>query len=115
MIFNAISAASGGGGAKIATGSYVGTGTYGSSNPCSLTFDFEPKIVFISRVVSGSYVPQNFFSQYGVQVALSWISDITTQKIELTWDGATVSWYNEDHSVYQLNAPDYTYKWLAVG
>ena len=37
MIFNAISAASGGGGAKIATGSYVGTGTYGSSNPCSLT------------------------------------------------------------------------------
>lgn len=23
---------------RIATGSYVGTGTYGSSNPCSLTF-----------------------------------------------------------------------------
>ena len=25
-------------GVKIATGSYVGTGTYGASNPCSLTF-----------------------------------------------------------------------------
>lgn len=24
--------------AKIQTGSYVGTGTYGSSNPCTLTF-----------------------------------------------------------------------------
>lgn len=31
-------------GAKIVTGSYVGTGTYGSSNPCSLTFDDTPKI-----------------------------------------------------------------------
>lgn len=27
-----------GGYAKIQTGSYVGTGTYGASNPCSLTF-----------------------------------------------------------------------------
>ena len=26
--------------ARIQTGSYVGTGTYGASNPCSLTFDF---------------------------------------------------------------------------
>ena len=34
-------------GAKIATGSYVGTGTYGQANPCSLTFDFEPKCVII--------------------------------------------------------------------
>ena len=25
---------------RIATGSYVGTGTYGASNPCSLTFPF---------------------------------------------------------------------------
>ena len=33
--------------AKIATGSYVGTGTYGASNPCSLTFDFVPRFVLI--------------------------------------------------------------------
>ena len=33
--------------AKIQTGSYVGTSTYGESNPCSLTFNFEPKILFI--------------------------------------------------------------------
>ena len=29
------------GAARIQTGSYVGTGTYGASNPCSLTFDFD--------------------------------------------------------------------------
>ena len=32
---------------KIETGSYTGTGTYGASNPNTLTFSFEPKIVFI--------------------------------------------------------------------
>ena len=37
----------GSGFAKIQTGSYVGTGTYGASNPCSLTFDFEPKLILI--------------------------------------------------------------------
>ena len=33
--------------AKIATGSYTGTGTYGSSNKNSLTFDFEPKLLVV--------------------------------------------------------------------
>ncbi len=33
--------------AKIQTGSYVGTGTYGADNPCSLTFDFEPKYIMM--------------------------------------------------------------------
>ena len=33
--------------AKIATGSYVGTGTYGANNPCSLTFPFLPQFLWI--------------------------------------------------------------------
>ena len=37
----------GSGFAKIQTGSYVGTGTYGASNPCSLTFDFVPTLVIV--------------------------------------------------------------------
>ena len=32
---------------QVATGSYTGTGTYGKSNPNSLTFDFAPKFVWI--------------------------------------------------------------------
>ena len=39
----------GSGFAKIQTGSYVGTGTYGASNPCSLTFDFVPKLILITQ------------------------------------------------------------------
>lgn len=37
------------GAAKIQTGSYVGTGTYGASNPNSLTFNFVPKFVYIIK------------------------------------------------------------------
>ena len=33
--------------AEIEVKSYTGTGTYGSANPNSLTFNFVPKIVFI--------------------------------------------------------------------
>lgn len=34
---------------KIETGSYVGTGTYGSSNPNSLTFGFQPKMIMFNQ------------------------------------------------------------------
>ena len=44
----------GSGFAKIQTGSYVGTGTYGASNPCSLTFEiYEHSVnsIFIDLVI----------------------------------------------------------------
>ena len=40
--------------AKIQTGSYVGTGTYGADNPCSLTFNFNPCFLFV-RPNDGGY------------------------------------------------------------
>ena len=45
MIFNEVG--SGMGGVKIASGSYVGTGTYGVNNPTRITFDFTPKFVCV--------------------------------------------------------------------
>ena len=42
--------------ARIQTGSYVGTGTYGKGNPCSLTFDFEPKfLLFFQQNIIQNY------------------------------------------------------------
>lgn len=43
---------------KIAVGSYTGNGTYGATNPNTLTFDFKPKFVLIYNITSrweGSY------------------------------------------------------------
>lgn len=59
--------------ARIQTGSYAGTGTYGASNPCSLTFDFEPQVVFLSfckrsKYDGGSY--SDYFSDASPAVAM---------------------------------------------
>ena len=40
--------------ARIQTGNYVGTGTYGANNPCSLTFDFVPRFFMILGYSSNS-------------------------------------------------------------
>ena len=45
----------GSGFAKIQTGSYVGTGTYGASNPCSLTFEKTPYQVMITTTNISNY------------------------------------------------------------
>ena len=44
--------------ARIAVGSYVGTGTYGASRPNSLTFDFIPSVlVMLAYKKSNSFIP----------------------------------------------------------
>ena len=42
-------------GTQIATGSYVGTGTYGNGNPTILNFEFVPKIVMITKSDDGIF------------------------------------------------------------
>lgn len=47
------------GAAKIATGSYVGTGTYGASNPCSLTFK-KASLSSESIIGSDAAIPERY-------------------------------------------------------
>ena len=90
--------------AQIATGSYTGTGTYGSSNPTSLTFDFEPQIIFIAN---GLYLCILFPSaKLGMLIAE--MSSISNVRQIVSSNGLTVSWYvsNLEHfasSSYQMN------------
>lgn len=94
-------------GVKIATGSYTGTGTYGSSNPNSLTFDFEPKLVVVRAT--------------GGDGGHSWIIGCNHGKggndawITITWNSNTVAWYHNSSADYQLNASGTKYYYLAIG
>ena len=95
-------------GVKIATGSYTGTGTYGASNPNSLTFRFVPKFVFIQ--LSDNSNSYNFFACNGAKYAhLS-----QAERAPLTWDNTTFSWYS-DSAENQLNRGNYGYKYIALG
>lgn len=108
---------------RIATGSYTGTGTYGASNPNSLTFDFEPKAIFMWAVNNGIRLPNTL-------AATTYIAAIpannvyyyggfdypgqTRGQIKRSIDGKTITWYSTDAG-YQLNSSAFTYYYLAIG
>lgn len=98
--------------ARVQVLSYVGTGTYGSSNPNSLTFDFVPKIVVIQSSTEnskyGSCIVLN-----GTKQAITYPS--TDYTSEFSWNKKTVSWYNQDGSDYQLNKSNAKYTAVAIG
>ena len=84
-------------GVKIATGSYTGTGTKGASNPNSLTFEFEPKLVIIGG--RGTYIDFYFWDNAsGMNGANPYAGDLT-----VTVSGKTMSWYHGSDVGGQLN------------
>lgn len=109
----------------IATGSYVGTGTHGSANPNSISFPFNPKVVFISCA-------ENVNAAF--QAVMPIIRDCATARIHfrvdassdrcysdciyLTWGEKTLSWYASNTTYkesMQLNVSGVTYRYVAIG
>ena len=94
---------------QIATGSYTGTGTYGSSNPNSLMFDFNPKLIIIGNVASYNGVPMHVIFQKDSDFAIFYAS------MHVTWSDSGVSWYSSDSANYQLNKSGAQYYYTAIG
>lgn len=110
--------------ARIDTGSYTGTGTYGSSNPNSLTFDFEPKLIVIKN--TSSNVVRSYFMVFVRPCPFALIVRARATKsggdacygntVYVTWSGNTVSWYSESSSEWQGNySSTETYYYIAIG
>ena len=97
---------------QIYTGSYVGTGTYGQSNPNTLTFPFEPKAVFISGVSGPSYTTCFMFYKSIFGMGLVSASVVS---VSLTWEGNFVSWYSDQNAEGQFNSTGSIYYYVAVG
>ena len=108
-------------GVRIATGSYVGTGRYGASNPNSLTFPFEPKLVII-RVQPSSYDSDHM--AIFLKPVLNSTSMLRSSKsggqisgntIPCTWDKNTLTWYSTESQDAQLNIKNATYYYVVIG
>lgn len=114
--------------ARVQVVSYVGTGTYGESNPCRLTFDFPPKVVMFLRGykkgstqfgnLTGSHsddnkivTPESLVTTYTRYNGFGGPFGSYAKKSE---DGKTIFWYNEQSST-QGNDTGYTYYFLAIG
>ena len=112
-------AAASGGGAKLETGSYVGSGTYGSANPRTLGFSFRPKLVIIAPDTGGTdlapaQLAAFFQGQRYAQPYLALDSPRADYIAALTWSGNSVSWYCS--SLYgALNHSGRTYYYAAFG
>lgn len=115
--------------ARVQVVSYVGTGTYGKANPCSLTFDFPPKIL-VRIIVGGLGYPYPNAMQYGYTGAIS-LDGMTaeyknyaglseqdndnTSLGKLTDLGKKISWYNTHDAGRQMNSSGLAYTILALG
>lgn len=108
---------------KIQTGTYTGTGAYGSTYPTSLTFNFTPKLVLIFDTTGLFSQPQNgqtYYVSYGMILWAPGISkDIVSSYPDkyryYTLTGNKFSWYADGPNAnYQLN-DNRTYRWVAFG
>lgn len=123
--------------ARIAIGSYVGTGTHGANNPNSLTFDFVPKAVFMIGTKNSDGVHKAYMFGYdtggnGLSQHTAMYYDLLTtnyvvdvgfgmpyggsskQYGKRSDDGKTFSWYADYSSSYQLNDAGTTYYYMAL-
>ena len=114
------------GGAKIQTGSYVGTGTYGQDNPCSLTFDFEPKFVCIimsgdNQLNGGLLVYTGGTNMNGITAGyISYtVQNVTVSSFGIEWYVTNISQYNAVEigldAKCQNNFFNVTYNYIAIG
>ena len=116
------------GAVQIVTGSYVGTGTFGADHPCSLTFDFSPKIVIVQQASALSG-----FNSNSCGSGFLWLAEQTSQNQSLNGshsysgsaslvfklEGTQIRWYSEETGgyglYYQGNVSGQTYNFLAIG
>lgn len=104
---------------KIVTGSYIGTGGYGTSNKKSLTFSAPPKLLVVmpsSNTVGG---PQGgFIALRGISSSRGGgiMDDVPGAQFQLyyTWDGNTVTWYSPNNEYSQQNNNGTTYYYFAI-
>lgn len=111
--------------AKIAHGTYVGTGGHGVDHPNTLTFPFVPQIVIIGTLVnrfSDNQKMTPLFMLHGAEYGQFAPMGVPSgwRPWEITeWANTTVSWYNpvlnSMDPAFQYNGANITYGYIAIG
>ena len=100
-------AVTGKGNCTLVYGTYVGTGTYNSAGPNTLTFPGKPLAIFVAR-------QYHFFSVRGATQALAYTNSNQQGTVGLSWGETSVSWANSDNAGKQLNSAGDTYYYIAL-
>lgn len=107
-------------GVRIKTGNYIGTNTYGNSNPNSLVFEFEPKfiLIFPNEEEGNALAPSGFVLMVNnapVPAIREDGSNVIGAGWKITWAGNSVSWYSFESSYCQCNDQGTSYVYFAIG
>lgn len=94
---------------KIATGSYVGNGAYGSANPNRLTFGFAPQLVILPHVDDYNGCPEHVMFYAGTR------NYNIANGITETLEGRELIWYSTMSADEQFNESGRTYHYVAIG
>lgn len=95
---------------RIETGSYTGTGSFGSSNKNRLEFGFEPKLVIVQDTGAGSAMNWGIWI-YGSKVLMASSSNFD---MNATASGNVLEWYSPSSVSNQLNNKS-VYNYIAFG
>lgn len=103
---------------SVFSGTYVGTGKSGSTNPNTLTFPFVAKAVIIVAETTASLAFGTVLL-YGQEISggigMTGSTNITL-RLTLSWSKNTLTWYTSTGYAYaQLNEEGTTYRYLAIG
>ena len=107
------------GNCHIVTGSYVGTGPWGSEHPNTLTFDFEPKAL----VILGGYTSLAVFIKPYDRAYTRGQTGDGADIVRTTWTVNSVSWYADISNANlastatqnQMNRDNVPYTYFAIG
>ena len=118
---------------KVVGGYYYGTGTYGKNNPCSLTFDFAPKVVLLlgqyywDDYNQFTYSSGNIWAMLSTMLSTEYVAGIGFGQDKTSSgtyyptygkksaDGRTFYWYSDGTPTIQFNASGRVYHYIAIG
>ena len=98
---------------RVFSGTYTGTGTSGSQNPCQLRLSFVPRVLFVySNAPASGWWVRTAEPTVEAQGTMETSGGTAT----VTWDNdnMTLSWYASSAAV-QLNASGTVYGYLVIG
>ena len=103
---------------RLETGYYIGSGTYGQNNQNSLSFSFDPKLIFIGAnmlLQTGNNV-MLIYQQTKNNGVTSYYGSGEALNLEVIWSGNTVKWYTSLKTPdCQLNIDGVYYYYVALG
>lgn len=106
---------------RIATGNYVGTGggAYGADNALTLSFDFDPQIVWVYGTPSSQY---GFTLYRNLKISRPFSDYTDWHNCTVIWKEKYVSWYypgnyydKSDRDNATMNASGQIYNYVAIG